>query len=367
MSPLYIYEIKNWPQFTWDHKYLSAKLEIVRLNQGKLIGKMEQLGFKTQEEAHLQALTEDLLKTNEIEGEILDRNQVRSSIARNLGLNIAGLIKTERNIDGLVEMMLDATQKYNLPLTTERLFGWHAALFPTSYSGINKIIVGDYRNDTNGPMQVISGPIGKSKIYFQAPPAKKIKKEMLQFLTWANNKKPEDSLIRAAIAHLWFITIHPFEDGNGRMARAIADLFLARSELSKQRYYSLSAQINLERKDYYSILEATQKGTLDITAWLDWFISCLNRAIENSETISSKVLKKVKFWESHSHFNFNERQKKILNRLFDGFEGKLTSTKWAIMCKCSQDTASRDIAELIQNKILKKNPGNGKNTSYSIA
>ncbi len=366
MKPKYIHEMKDWPKFTWNQDRLVLSLEQVRLKQGKLIGKMNHLGFKTQEEAVLQTLTEDILKTSEIEGEILDRKQVRSSIARKLGMDIGGLVNSERNVEGAVEMMLDATQKYREPLTAERLFNWHAALFPTGHSGMTKILVGNWRDDSNGPMQVISGSISNPKVHFQAPGANKIEKEMKKILDWANGRKTEDSLIRAGIAHLWFITIHPFEDGNGRIARAVADMFLAKSEDSNRRFYSMSAQINTDRKAYYKILESTQKGNLDITDWLYWFLCCLNRAIENSDSILSNILKKATFWETHQGFSFNDRQRKMINRLLDGFEGNLTSSKWSKITKCSQDTASRDIAELLKNKILKKNPGGGRSTSYSL-
>jgi len=366
MSQKYIHELKDWPGFTWDNDFIALKLELVRLNQGRLIGKMEKLGFKTREEALLQTLTEDVLKSSEIEGEVLDRTQVRSSVARQLGMDVVGMVKSERSIEGIVELMLDATQKYKAPLTSERLHAWHAALFPTGRSGMTKISVGKWRDDSNGPMQVVSGPIGKSKIHYQAPGAEILQKEMRRFLTWANGKKKEDSLLRAGIAHLWFITVHPFEDGNGRIARAIADMFLARSEDSSRRFYSMSAQISVERKDYYNILESTQKNSLDITRWLDWFLSCLDRALANSETILGTVLRKATFWEDHINTNLNNRQRKVINRLLDGFEGKLTSSKWASLAKCSQDTASRDIDELLKNKILKKNPGGGRNTSYSL-
>lgn len=366
MKPRYIHEFKNWPNYTWNEDLIASMLEQVRLNQGRLIGKMEELGFETKEEAILQTLTEDILKTSEIEGEVLDRNQVRSSIARKLGMDIVGLVNPDRSVEGVVEMMLDATQRYKEPLTQERLFGWHAALFPTGRSGMTKILVGKWRDDSAGPMQVVSGPIGKPKVHFQAPEAEKLKKEMRQFLAWANGKKTEDSLLRAGIAHLWFVTIHPFEDGNGRIARAIADMFLAKSENSSQRFYSMSSQISKERRDYYNILEATQKGNLDITHWLKWFLSCLDRALASSESILSTVLKKATFWEIHKHVNLNDRQRKVINRLLDGFEGNLTSSKWAILTKCSQDTASRDIDELMKNNILKKNSGGGRNTSYSL-
>ena len=366
MKPNYIYGQKNWPQFVWDKDILSRKIEKVRLMQGKLLGKMEGLGFKLQEEAVLQSLTEDILKTSEIEGESLDRSQVRSSVARRLGMDLAGLVKSDRNVEGIVEVMLDATQKFKEPLTQDRLFGWHAALFPTGRSGMSKIVVGQWRDDSAGPMQVVSGPIGNEKIHYEAPQAKKLKKDMREFLTWVNAKKNEDSLLQAGIAHLWFVTIHPFDDGNGRIARAVADMFLARSEQSSQRYYSMSSQINAERKMYYRILESTQKGGLDITEWLTWFLDCLERAMENAEVVLQAVLKKAKFWGKYSMVNLNERQKKVINKLLDGFEGKLTSSKWAVIAKCSQDSANRDIENLIKRKVLKKNPGGGRSTSYSL-
>lgn len=367
MNQKYIYEHKNWPKFTWNAESLALRLEKVHIKQGRLINKMENLGFKLQDEALLQTLTEDIVKTSEIEGENLDRNQVRSSIARHLGLDVAGLIRSDRNTDGVVEMMLDATQKFNNPIDTDRLFAWHAALFPTGRSGLNKILTGQWRDDSNGPMQVISGPITKNKIHFQAPKAEKIKTEIHAFLVWANDRnKNIDSILQAAIAHLWFITIHPFEDGNGRIARAITDMFLARSESQSQRFYSMSAQICIERKNYYKILETTQKDSLDITQWLEWFLSNLDRAIDNSQLTLNHVLSKAKFWESHLNTNLNLRQRKIINRLLDGFQGNLTTSKWASIAKCSQDTALRDIDELIKNKILKKNSGGGRSTSYSL-
>lgn len=363
----YIYELKKWPEFRWDEAHLSEEVASIRHRQGRLIGRMEGLGFKLREEAALQSLTQEILKTSEIEGEKLDREQVRSSLARRLGMDVAGLKHADRNVDGIVEMMLDATQKFDKSLTADRLFGWHAALFPGGHNRVLKIRVGKWRDDKVGPMQVVSGPTGREKVHFQAPDASQIDKEMRTFLTWFNGKKPMDGVLKAALAHLWFVTIHPFEDGNGRIARAIAELALARSEMTSQRFYSMSTQILLERKDYYAILESTQKGSLDITDWLDWFLGCLDRAFKGSEALLSSVLKKAEFWEKHGGESFNERQRKILNLLFDGFEGKMTSTKWAKMGKCSQDTASRDIDDLVKRAILAKNPAGGRSTSYSLA
>lgn len=362
----YIHQLKKWPDFHWDQESLAERLAQIRLRQGRLIGRMEGIGFTLREEAVLQTLTEDVLKSSEIEGERLDRNQVRSSIARQLGMDVGGLIKSDRQVEGVVEMMLDATQKFNKSLSIERLFGWHAALFPTGRSGLTKIRAGGLRDDGTGPMQVISGPVGKPKVHFQAPDAERLRLEMRLFLTWFNGKKSRDSILRAGVAHLWFVTIHPFDDGNGRIARAIADMSLARSEDSPKRFYSMSAQICAERKTYYDILESTQKGDLDITDWLEWFLNCLGRAIEGAETILATVLLKARFWEAHGNERFNDRQRKLINRLFDGFEGKFTSSKYAAIGKCSQDTASRDIEDLLERKILKKNSGGGRSTSYSM-
>lgn len=351
----------------WHQSDLLPLLEGIRLKQGQLIGKMEALGFSIKTEALLQTLTEDVLKTSEIEGEKLDRNQIRSSIARRLKLDIVGLVESDRHVDGVVEMLLDATQKFDQLLTEDRILGWHAALFPTGRSGISKITVADWRTDSQGPMQVISGAMGKEKVHFQAPQAKKLKSEMKAFLKWFNATVVEDSLIRAGLAHFWFITLHPFDDGNGRIARAVADMCLARSEKSSRRFYSMSSQINLERKVYYNVLEKSQKGSLDITPWLLWFLSCLDRAIENAEVTLASVLQKSKFWDRHRNVELNRRQKKVLNRLIDGFEEKLTSSKWATLTKCSQDTAGRDILDLINKKIIVKDPGGGRSTSYSLA
>ena len=317
-------------------------------------------------EASLQTLTEEVIKSSEIEGEILDRDQVRSSLARRLGMDIGALAPADRNVEGVVEMMLDATQNYSEPLTAERLFGWHAALFPTGRSGMHKIIVGAWRDDAKGPMQVVSGRIGKERIHYQAVPATRLDQEMDAFLTWFNAEPSTDPVLKAAIAHLWFVTIHPFDDGNGRIARAIADMALARSEGSPQRFYSMSAQIRLERNAYYEILEETQKGDLDITAWLTWFLSCLDRAFDGAEVVLSGVLKTARFWEKHAAAAFNERQRDMLNRLLGDFEGKLTSSKWAKIEKCSQDTALRDIASLVEQGVLKRDDHGGRSTSYSL-
>ncbi|MBI2606886.1 MAG: Fic family protein [Deltaproteobacteria bacterium] len=363
----YIHELKNWPEFHWSQERLADRLATVRHRQGRLIGRMEGLGFNLRAEAVLQTLTEEVLKSSEIEGERLDREQVRSSLARRLGLDVGGLTAADRNVEGVVEMMLDATQKFDAPLTSERLFSWHASLFPTGRSGMSKIRVGKWRDDSDGPMQVVSGPIGKTRVHFQAPEAVRLNREMRAFLEWLNGKKPVDAVLKAGVAHLWFATIHPFEDGNGRIARAIADMALARSESSPQRFYSMSAQIRLERNAYYDILESTQKGDLDITEWLEWFLNCLGRAFQGAETILASVLKKAHFWEAHGVEQFNSRQRKVLNRLLDGFDGKLTSAKWAAICKCSQDTASRDIDDLVKRGILTRNPAGGRSTSYSLA
>ncbi len=363
----YIYEHEKWPKFSWDQEHLTARLTDVRHRQGRLIGQMERLGFNLRTEAVLQTLTEDVIKSSEIEGERLDRMQVRSSLARRLGMDISGLTPADRNTEGVVEMMLDATQNFIAPLTAERLFNWHASLFPTGRSGISKITVGNWRNDKKGPMRVVSGPIGRERIHFQAPAAGRLNLEMRTFLSWLKGKKSTDTVIEAGIAHLWFITLHPFDDGNGRIARAITDMMLARSEQSSQRFYSMSAQICSERKAYYDILEMTQKGGLNITDWLEWFLSCLGRAFQGAETILDSVLKKAQFWETHGEEQFNTRQRKIINRLLDGFDGKLTSSKWAALGKCSQDTASRDIDELVKRKILTRNPAGGRSTSYSLS
>lgn len=328
---------------------------------------MEALGFALRKEAVLRSLTSEVIKTSEIEGEKLDHDQVRSSLARRLGIEIGALTPAERNVEGVVEMMLDATQNFQTPLTEDRLFDWHAALFPTGRSGINKIVVGGWRDDSDGPMQVVSGAIGRERVHFEAPGARRLKKEMKAFLKWYNDGPSMDAVLKAALAHLWFVTIHPFADGNGRIARAIADMSLARSEDTAQRFYSMSTQIRAERGVYYKTLEQTQRGDLDITMWLIWFLGCLERAFLGAEEILAGVLRKAEFWTRHKDANLNERQRLMLNKLLDGFEGKLTSTKWAKIAKCSQDTASRDIEAFIKLGILRKNAGGGRSTSYSLA
>jgi Fic family protein len=363
----YIYEEKDWPKLSWSQERLAGLLAAVRHRQGRLIGRMEGLGFSLRSEAVLQSLTEDVLKSSEIEGEKLDRDEVRSSIARRLGLDAGGLSPADRHVEGVVEMTLDATQLYADPLTEERLFGWHSALFPTGRSGMKKIRVGSWRDDKVGLMQVVSGPIGREKVHYQALEARRIPKEMRAFLKWFNGTQSADPVLAAALAHFWFVTIHPFEDGNGRIARAIADMWLARSENSTQRFYSMSAQIRLERNAYYSMLEKTQKGGLDITPWLEWFLGCLDRAFYGAEHTLAGVLRKTHFWETHAEKPFNERQRAVINRLFDGLEGKLTSSKWASLAKCSQDTALRDIQDLVKRGVLVQEPGGGRSTSYALA
>jgi Fic family protein len=362
----YIHELPDWPHFRWNQENIAKKLATVRYRQGELIGRMKVMGFSLREEAVFQTLTLDVLKSSEIEGEMLNMEQVRSSVARHLGINIGAAPAAARNIEGVVEMTLDATQNYDKPLTRKRLFGWHASLFPTGYSGIRKIRVGNWRDDSNGPMQVVSGPVGRECVHFEAPPADRIEKEMKLFTDWFSKDDNTDFILRAAIAHLWFVTIHPFEDGNGRIARVLADMLLARSEQSPQRFYSMSAQIQKELDVYYDILEGTQKGTLDITTGLEWFLDCLNRAFASVEETLSMVLKKARFWDSHAGTPLNERQRFMLNKLLDGFEGKLTSSKWAKLSKCSQDTALRDILDLVERGILAKDPAGGRSTSYSL-
>lgn len=362
----YIHEQDGWPGLRWSDQHLVEPLAAVRHRQGRLIGHMEALGFPLREEAVLRTLTEDVLKSSEIEGEVLDREQVRSSIARRLGMDVVGLIEADRNVEGVVEMMLDATQNFAQPLTADRLFAWHAALFPTGRSGMNRITVGAWRTGEGDPMQVVSGPIGREHVHYEAPEAARMNSEMTRFLDWFEAATP-DPVLKAGIAHFWFVTVHPFDDGNGRIARAIADLALARAEGTPQRFYSMSAQIRAERKAYYDLLETTQKGYLDITPWLLWFIACLDRAFDGAETILASVLRKARFWEALAGQSLNERQRKVVNRLLDGFEGKLTNAKWAALAKTSPDTALRDINDLVSRGILAKEPDGGRSTNYSLA
>ncbi len=366
-KPTYIHERSGWPDLRWDSDTLAALLAAVRHKQGRLLGKMEAIGFTLRAEASLTTLTADVVKSSAIEGEALNPDEVRSSIARRLGLDVGGLPKASRNVEGVVEMMLDATQDFASELTQERLFGWHAALFPTGRSGMTRIAVGEWRPVEAGEMQVISGPIGKEKVHFEAPAAELLEAEMTKFLAWFNTPPSMDPVIKAGMAHLWFVTIHPFEDGNGRIARAIADMALARADGTKDRFYSMSSQIEVERKEYYNKLEAAQRGDLDITRWLEWFLECLDRAIDGAESGLGGVLNKAKVWERINQRPVNDRQRAVINRMLNGFEGFLTTSKYAKLAKCSTDTALRDIQELADRSILVKNPGRGRSTSYRLA
>ncbi|MES2214877.1 MAG: Fic family protein [Pseudomonadota bacterium] len=363
---MYIHQRENWSEFTWDREKLSNLLAEARYLQGRLLGRMGVLGFHMKNEASLQTLTQDVIKSSEIEGERLNIDQVHSSIARRLGIDTGGMKPTDRNVEGIVEIMLDATSNYNQPLTKTRLCNWQAALFPTGRSGMHKITIGKWRGESSGPMQVISGPFGREKIHYEALDYNILDQEMQKFIKWVETKSPLDLVIKAAIAHFWFVTIHPFDDGNGRIARVIADMILARSENSPHRFYSMSSEIQLTRSSYYNVLEKCQKGTSDITIWIELFLNCLKHAINDSEKILEKVLKKAKFWEIHGKEQFNERQHKMINLLLDSFDGKLTSSKWAILTKCSQDTALRDITELLTRQILAKECAGGRSTSYII-
>jgi Fic family protein len=363
----YIHQLEGWPHFRWNGADIAAPLAAVRHRQGRLIGRMQALGFPLRQEAVLQTLTEEVLKSSEIEGEILEKEQVRSSIARRLGIDIGALMPADRDVEGIVEMMIDATQNYDKRLTAGRLFAWQSGLFPAGRSGMHKIIVGAWRDDKSGPMQVVSGRLGRERVHYEAPAAARLGGEMQAFLDWFNRKVEIDRVLKAGVAHLWFVTIHPFDDGNGRVARAIADMALARSEETPQRFYSMSAQIRQERHAYYDMLETTQKGDLDITPWLQWFLGCLDRAFERSERILASVLRKARFWGKHAGETFNERQRDMLNRMLNGFEGKLTSSKWAKLKKCSQDTALRDIDDLVKRGVLVRDAGGGRSTSYSLA
>ena len=372
----YVWQRNDWPHWVYDHKRLAPPLAQLHLAQGYLLGRMHDLGLNLRDQATLRILTEDVLKTSEIEGETLKLDSVRSSIARRLGVDIGALAPADRHVDGVVDMVLDATRGHNIPLTTERLFGWHAAMFPTGRSSLTKIRVGQWRDDAQGPMQVVSGPMHRQKVHYEAPPAVLLDAEMGNFLNWFNldnfrvNKltvdSQDDPVVKAGLAHLWFVTVHPFEDGNGRIARAVGDMALARAEKSAQRFYSLSAQIQREREEYYDRLEATQKGDLDVTAWLEWFLGCLLRAIQSADETLAQVLAKARFWQHWAGTPLNDRQIKLLNKLLDGFDGKLTSSKWAAIGKCSQDTALRDITELVERGVLKKSEASGRSTSYEL-
>jgi Fic family protein len=363
---MYLYNNQNWPVFEWNSEKLLPLLSYVRNKQGKLIGKMAALGFELRNEANLEILTLDIIKSTEIEGENLNKEQVRSSIARRLGLEISGLVHSERNVDGIVDIMIDATKNFENELNKERLFSWHAALFPTGQSGMYKIVTGNWRDDSTGPMQIVSGALGKEKVHYQAPLASQLENEMRIFLDWFNLEQNTDLVLKAAIAHLWFVTIHPFEDGNGRISRALSDMLLARSDEQSYRFYSMSTQIRKERNAYYNILEITQSSSLDITSWLEWFLNTLLHAIENSEKLLEKIIYKHSFWVKHSKVNINDRQRKIINLLMEDFEGVLNTTKWAKIGKCSQDTALRDIQDLIDKDILIKSDQGGRSTNYEL-
>ncbi len=379
MDMRYIHQLDSWPKFVWDQKQIAALLGPVRHSQGRLMGRMEAMGFSLRAEAVLQTLTLDIVKSSEIEGVVLDSRRVRSSIARRLGMDIAGLVSSDRNVDGVVEMMLDATQGFNKPLTKKRLFAWHAALFPAEHSGLRKIRAGAWRDDRRGPMQVVSGPAGKERVHFEAPQAFRLNGEMKTFFEWFERRDETDPVLRAGIAHLWFVTIHPFDDGNGRIARAITDMQLARADNSSERFYSMSVQIRQERAAYYDVLERAQKITIgdtnedrtrqgiDITGWLKWYLDCLSRALVSTETTLAAVFRKARFWQVHPEKTMNDRQQSMINRLLDGFEGKLTSSKWAKIAKCSQDTALRDIFDLVKKGVLNKETAGGRSTSYLLS
>jgi Fic family protein len=364
---VYLWEQESWPSLAWNETSLSGLLASTSRRQGLLLGRMEALGFALRDEAHLRTLTEDVIKSSEIEGEQLNRDQVRSSIAQRLGLDVGGVLPADRQVDGVVEMLLDATAKFEMPLTEERLFAWHASLFPTGRVGMREIVVGRWRDDRTGPMQVISGPIGRERIHYEAPPATRVPEEMAKFLSWFERPGNIDPLLAAGLAHLWFVTIHPFDDGNGRIARAIADMALSRGESSRRRFYSMSAQIRRERSDYYATLESTQKGDVDVTSWQTWFLGCLSRAIEGAHDVLGAVLTKARFWERFRAVPLNERQITVLNKVLDGIEGKLTTSRWAKLAGCSQDTANRDMVDLVRRGALQKDAGGGRSTSYSLA
>lgn len=363
----YIHEKPGWPDLRWNSESLAMPLAAIRHKQGRLLGRMEALGFPLRAEANLSMLTADVVKSSAIEGEALDPDAVRSSLARRLGLDVGGLRKASRSVEGVVEMMLDATRKFAAELTPERLFGWHAALFPTGRSGMHPIAVGQWRPPEAGAMQVVSGPIGKEQVHFEAPAAERLESEMARFLAWFNEPPALDPVLKAGVAHLWFVTIHPFEDGNGRIARAIADMALARADGTNDRFYSMSSEIEAQRKEYYRELQAAQRGDLDITRWLEWFLACLDRAIDGAESSLAGVLHKARLWERVNRRPVNDRQRTVINRLLNGFEGFLTTSKYARLAKCSTDTALRDIQELLARGILLKNPARGRSTSYCLA
>ena len=363
---MYIHERDYWPRWEWNLDRLATPLARVRHEQGLLIGRMDALGLSLRDEAQLETITADVLKSSEIEGERLDAEQVRSSVARRLGLDVGALAPADRRVDGIVEMTLDATRNYEQPLTVERLCAWQAALFPTGRSGLSDIIVGAWRDDRHGPMQVVSGAIGRERVHYEVPAAGRIDDEMRAFLAWFNAPPAYDGVLKAALAHLWFVTVHPFEDGNGRVARAIADMALARSERSPRRFYSMSTQIRDERRAYYDILERTQQGTMDVTPWMEWFLGCLGRAIARADRLVGSVLRRAELWRRAGAMHLNDRQVLVLNRLLEGFTGHLTTSKYATLAKCSPDTALRDLTGLVDRGLLARGPGGGRSTHYVL-
>lgn len=362
----YIWQSGDWPAWRYDLAVVTQPLAEASRAQGRLVGRLADVGMVLRDQASLVTLTEDVVETSAIEGERLDAGAVRSSIARRLGVDIGALAPVDRHVEGVVAMVLDANANCSAAVTRDRLFGWHAALFPTGYSGLHRINVGGWRDDANGPMQVVSGPLGRQRVHFEAPPADRLERDMGRFLDWANDIPDEPALIKAGLAHLWLVTLHPFDDGNGRIARAVGDLFLARADGSPQRFYSLSAQIQRERRAYYDILERTQKASMDVTAWLAWFLGTLHRAVEHAQHTLDDVLAKSRFWQCWATTPLNERQVTLLNRLLDGLDSKLTSRKWASIAKCSPDTALRDITDLIARGVLRKSEAGGRSTSYEL-
>ncbi len=360
----YIHELTDWPKFHWRHEELTDSLVDVRHRQGILLGRMSTLGFDLRQETELNAVTEGVVKTSEIEGEVLSPDEVRSSVASRLGVDVGGFIPTRRDVDGIVDLIMDATSKCHLPLSDERLFGWHLSLFDRGRRNVDRITVGDWRQPGRGAMQVVSGAIGRERVHFEAPSEDRLEHEMEKFIAWFNSNVKIDDVLKAALAHLWFVTIHPFDDGNGRIARAISDMALARSDGISQRFYSMSSQIRKERNDYYDILELTQKGSMDVTNWMVWFLGCLGRAIQNAEDTATSAVKRAQFWDSISDIPLNERQSKVLRHLISGFNGKLTTTRWAKLTNTSQDTALRDITGLVENGILERGPAGGRSTNY---
>ncbi|WP_410875069.1 Fic family protein [Nocardia sp. A7] len=365
-SRRYIWEAAEWPHFTFDAALLAKPTAAVALAQGRLHGRLAHADDAAQERAGLEALTSDVVKSSAIEGELLDAASVRSSIARRLGVDIGATTPSDRRVDGVVDMILDATRHHDHPVTAERLFGWHAGLFPTGYSGISRIRVGGWRTDETGPMEVISGPYGRQQVHFETPPAARLDDDMRHFLHWLDAETPEPAVLKAGLAHLWFVTIHPFDDGNGRIARAIGDLALARSEHSPLRFYSLSAQIQRDRKNYYAVLESTQRGDLDVTLWLLWFLDALHQSIDNADNTIDAALAKSRFWRTWHGTPMNPRQIDMLNRILDGFNGKLTTRKWSTITKTSQASALRDINELLDLGVLRRSDSSGRSTSYEL-